>query len=139
MSHSASISSEKVGTVALNTKVTVDGYQATRTSTQQEVWYHVTTSDGKVGWMPAGYVQLQDGRAHDLSWADSTVVANNILQWNSANGVVYPGLVYRRLAECKVFFFGNYAEANNGLGTWYVNTYHFNFPDNIQQYNSDNK
>lgn len=131
--------SKKVGTVALNTKVTVDSYQAARTSTQQEVWYHVTTSDGKVGWMPAGYVQLQDGRAHDLSWADSTVVANNILQWNSANGVVYPGLVYRRLAECKVFFFGNYGEANNGLGTWYINTYHFNFPDNIQQYNSDNK
>ena len=66
--------------------------------------------------------------------SDSTVLANNFLQWNSAGGVVYPGLVWRRLAECKLFFFADYEEANPGSSEYRYNNYGFIFPSNAAQY-----
>ena len=106
---------------------------STRTSTKQEVWYQVSTSGGQVGWMPAGYIQLSGSWTRDLAWADSTVLANNFLQWNKAGGV-QPGLVYRRLAECNIFFFGDYEKAMKANGYWGINYYGFNFPDECAQY-----
>ena len=105
----------------------------TRTSTKQEVWYQVSTSGGQVGWMPAGYIQLSGSWTRDLAWADSTVLANNFLQWNKAGGVV-AGLVWRRLAECKIFFFGNYDEAYHSNANFSYNTYGFHFPEECEQY-----
>ena len=88
-------------------------YQAYRSTTQQEVWYKVKYGD-YTGWMPAGNVRLDGSWTHDLAYADSTVLANNFLQWNQAGGgVVWEGLVIRRLAECKIFFFGNYKAAHS--------------------------
>lgn len=130
---SASTASQQVTTLDIGATVTVTSVSSTRTSTKQEVWYQVTTSGGQVGWMPAGYVQLSGSWTRDLAWADSTVLANNLLQWNKAGGV-QPGLVYRRLAECNIFFFGDYEKAMKANGYWGINYYGFNFPDECAQY-----
>lgn len=130
---SASTASQQVTTLDIGATVTVTSVSSTRTITKQEVWYQVTTSGGQVGWMPAGYVQLSGSWTRDLAWADSTVLANNFLQWNKAGGV-QPGLVYRRLAECNIFFFGDYEKAMKANGYWGINYYGFNFPDECAQY-----
>ena len=130
---SASTASQQVTTLDIGATVTVTSVSSTRTSNKQEVWYQVTTSGGQVGWMPAGYVQLSGSWTRDLAWADSTVLANNFLQWNKAGGV-QPGLVYRRLAECNIFFFGDYEKAMKANGYWGINYYGFNFPDECAQY-----
>ena len=130
---SASTASQQVTTLDIGATVTVTSVSSTRTSTKQEVWYQVSTSGGQVGWMPAGYVQLSGSWTRDLAWADSTVLANNFLQWNKAGGV-QPGLVYRRLAECNIFFFGDYEKAMKANGYWGINYYGFNFPDECAQY-----
>ena len=130
---SASTASQQVTTLDIGATVTVTSVSSTRTSTKQEVWYQVTTSGGQVGWMPAGYVQLSGSWTRDLAWADSTVLANNFLQWNKAGGV-QPGLVYRRLAECNIFFFGDYEKAMKANGYWGINYYGFNFPEECEQY-----
>ena len=63
------------------------------------------------------------------------MVPNNLLQWNIAGGHVYAGLVYRRLCESKIFFFGNYDDDNSSSG-WSKNTYDFPFPDYLSDYDN---
>ena len=120
---SASLTSQQVTTLDIGATVTVTSVSSTRTSTKQEVWYQVTTSGGQVGWMPAGYVQLSGSWTRDLAWADSTVLANNFLQWNKAGGV-----------QRNIFFFGDYEKAMKANGYWGINYYGFNFPDECAQY-----
>lgn len=137
------ISSTIVTELSIGSTVTVRDYfiqtrivknpDGSTTSFYDRYWYQVTTSGGQVGWMPAGYVQLSGSWTRDLAWADSTVLANNFLQWNKAGGVV-AGLVWRRLAECKIFFFGNYDEAYHSNANYSYNTYGFHFPDECAQY-----
>ena len=129
---STSVSSTEVVSVPYGSTITVMDYRVYSSSTQQEVWYQASYN-GKVGWIPAGYVQLSGNYEHDLAYADSTALANNFLQWNKAGGVI-PGLVLRRLAECKIFFFGNYAEADHSHPEYKYNTYGFIFPDDCKQY-----
>lgn len=125
-----SVTSAKIQKVPVNHTVSIVGSQVLKE--KQQVWYKVKYS-GKTGWMPAGYVNIS-GASHDLTYADSTVVANNLLQWNKADGVLYKGLVWRRMAECKIFFFANYAEAYHTNANYDRNTYYFNFPEECKQY-----
>ena len=129
-----SLDSSAIVTVPNGATVTVTDYQAYRSTTQQEVWYKVKYGD-YTGWMPAGYVRLDGSWTHDLAYADSTVLANNFLQWNQAGGgVVWEGLVIRRLAECKIFFFGNYKAATPGDSDYRYNIYGFDFPLSAEAY-----
>ncbi len=129
-----SLDSSAIVTVPNGATVTVTDYQAYRSTTQQEVWYKVKYGD-YTGWMPAGYVRLDGSWTHDLAYADSTVLANNFLQWNQAGGgVVWEGLVIRRLAECKIFFFGNYKAATPGDPDYRYNIYGFDFPLSAEAY-----
>lgn len=128
-----SLDSSVVVTVPHGAEVTVTDYQAYRSTTQQEVWYKVEYGD-YTGWMPTGYVRLSGSWTHDLAYADSTVLANNILQWNQAGGGVWEGLVIRRLAECKIFFFGNYKAATPGDSDYRYNIYGFDFPLGAEAY-----
>lgn len=107
--------------------VSVVGVQVNRSSTKQEVWYRAIYGS-KTGWIPSGYVKLSGSFTRDLNYADSTSLANEFLQWHRAGGRCVPGLVYRRLAECKLFFFGNYTEAVNGHANYRKNTYGFLYP-----------
>ena len=128
-----SLDSSVVVTVPHAAKVTVTDYQAYHSTTQQEVWYKVKYGD-YTGWMPAGNVRLDGSWTHDLAYADSTVLANNILQWNLAGDSVWEGLVIRRLAECKIFFFGNYKAATPGDPDYRYNIYGFDFPLSAEAY-----
>lgn len=120
-------SSSVVQEVPVGSAVSVVGVQVNRSSTKQEVWYRAIYN-GKTGWIPSGYVKLSGSFARDLNYADSTSLANEFLQWHRAGGRCVPGLVYRRLAECKLFFFGNYEEAVNGHANYRKNTYGFLYP-----------
>lgn len=120
-------SSSVVQVVPVGAAVSVVGVQVNRSSTQQEVWYRAIYN-GKTGWLPSGYVKLSGSFTRDLNYADSTSLANEFLQWHRAGGRCVPGLVYRRLAECKLFFFGNYEEAVNGHANYRKNTYGFLYP-----------
>ena len=83
---------------------------STTAAPSRRVWYYVTAGSVK-GWISAGYVKLSGSRQCDLTYVDSTVLANNFLQWNTGG---IDGLVYRRIAECNIFFFGDYDKAMKG-------------------------
>lgn len=64
--------------------------------------------------MRAGDVAFNStsGLTHDLNYVDAYTFGSNLLDWHVAGGNCYIGLYYRRLAEAKVFSYGNYAEAS---------------------------
>lgn len=130
---STSTTSKVLATIPLGTGVTVSESRVIRNAAAQQVWYKVTYS-GKTGWVGSGYVKLSGSRQIDLTYADSTSLGTELLLWHMAGGIV-PGLVYRRLCECKIFFFGNYDEGKpNGYETpnYKKNTYGFVYPDRIK-------
>ncbi len=128
----ASRTSATVSTVPSGARVTVIG--SSYSSTKQQLWYRVKYSS-KTGWIPAGYISLDaSGLVHDLAYADTTSLGNNFLQWHKSGGSCIWGLLARRMAECKIFFFGNYAEAYHSSENYYNNTYDFNFPACCKEY-----
>ena len=64
--------------------------------------------------MRAGDVAFNStsGLTHDLNYVDAYTFGSNLLDWHVAGGNCYIGLYYRRLAEAKVFSYGNYDEAS---------------------------
>lgn len=115
------------------TAVSVTEIKVNRSSTKQEVWYKFSYG-GKTGWMASGYVKLNGNFARDLAYADTTSLANEFLQWHNSGGRVVPGLLYRRLAECKIFFFGNYDEGKTEereSPNYRKNTYGFRYPPSV--------
>lgn len=125
--------SSRTATLGYEVTVSVTDYEVYRSSTQQEVWYYVTAGSVK-GWISAGYVKLSGSRQCDLTYVDSTVLANNFLQWNTGG---IEGLVNRRIAECNIFFFGDYEKAMKASGYWGVNYYGYHFPDDIAYLDSN--
>lgn len=124
----ADIYSTRYLTVPNGKTVTVTGTNRISSDTKQEMWYRVTYN-GTTGWMPAGYVRLNiQNPIYDLNYIDSTTFAYNYLQWHIAGGKHYVGLLRARLAELKIFFFGNYAEASYAHPNYTKNTYGFVFP-----------
>lgn len=116
--------------VPKGTAVSVTEIKVNRSATKQEVWYKLSYG-GKTGWMASGYVKLNGNFTRDLAYADTTSLANEFLQWHRPGGSCTPGLLYRRLAECKIFFFGNYDEGKvDGVETpnYRKNTYKFRYP-----------
>ena len=59
---------------------------------------------------------------------DAYTFGSNLLDWHVAGGNCYIGLYYRRLAEAKVFSYGNYAEASPSNGNYKKNTYGYKVP-----------
>lgn len=127
--------SEVLGTVPGGKQVSVAGLKIFREDRQQ-VWYQVEYG-GKTGWMPAGYVQLS-GYTRDLAYADATSIANNFLQWCHSGKTVIPGLLYRRLAEAKMFLFANYQDAYRSSPDFKINTYGFLYPSDCAAYDFRN-
>ena len=125
--------SSRTATLGYGVTVSVTDYEFYHGSTQQEVWYYVTAGSVK-GWISAGYVKLSGSRQCDLTYVDSTVLANNFLQWNTGG---IEGLVNRRIAECNIFFFGDYEKAMKASGYWGVNYYGYHFPDDIAYLDSN--
>lgn len=127
----ANLSSAAVTTVPHGDRVTVIGTQTV--AAKHQLWYKVRYNS-KTGWVPAGYINLDtSGLVHDLAYADAASLSNNFLQWHKSGGCIY-GLLTRRLAECKIFFFGNYADAYHSSPNYEKNTYGFNYPSCEKEY-----
>ena len=107
-------------------KINLDYY---RDSSTKQSWYKVSAS-GKSGWVRAGDVAFNStsGLTHDLNYVDAYTFGSNLLDWHVAGGNCYIGLYYRRLAEAKVFSYGNYAEASPSNGNYKKNTYGYKVP-----------
>ena len=140
----ADFSGTPLTTVKSGEAVSVIGYTAV--ADRHQVWYQVKYGNS-TGWMPAGKVNLSaTGLTRDLAYADAGTLATNFLEWHKSGSSHIYGLLTRRMAECKVFFFGNYTEAfhsNVDLGpgmqysyspNYTKNTYGFIFPDCCKQY-----
>ena len=123
--HSAS--STQITTLKINTSVNILDYY--RDSSTKQSWYKVSAS-GKSGWVHAGDVAFNStsGLTHDLNYVDAYTFGSNLLDWHVAGGNCYIGLYYRRLAEAKVFSYGNYAEASPSNGNYKKNTYGYKVP-----------
>ena len=123
--HSAS--STQITTLKINTSVNILNYY--RDSNTKQSWYKVSAS-GKSGWVRAGDVAFNStsGLTHDLNYVDAYTFGSNLLDWHVAGGNCYIGLYYRRLAEAKVFSYGNYAEASPSNSNYKKNTYGYKVP-----------
>ena len=123
--HSAS--STQITTLKISTSVNILEYY--RDSSTKQSWYKVSAS-GKSGWVRAGDVAFNStsGLTHDLNYVDAYTFGSNLLDWHVAGGNCYIGLYYRRLAEAKVFSYGNYAEASPSNGNYKKNTYGYKVP-----------
>ena len=123
--HSAS--STQITTLKINTSVNILDYY--RDSSTKQSWYKVSAS-GKSGWVRAGDVAFNStsGLTHDLNYVDAYTFGSNLLDWHVAGSNCYIGLYYRRLAEAKVFSYGNYAEASPSNGNYKKNTYGYKVP-----------
>ena len=122
-----STSSTQITTLKINTSVNILDYY--RDSSTKQSWYKVSAS-GKSGWVRAGDVAFNStsGLTHDLNYVDAYTFGSNLLDWHVAGGNCYIGLYYRRLAEAKVFSYGNYAEASPSNGNYKKNTYGYKVP-----------
>ena len=127
MYHDHSASSTRITTLKINTSVNILDYY--RDSSAKQSWYKVSAS-GKSGWVRAGDVAFNStsGLTHDLNYVDAYTFGSNLLDWHVAGGNCYIGLYYRRLAEAKVFSYGNYAEASPSNGNYKKNTYGYKVP-----------
>ena len=119
--------STQITTLKINTSVNIIDYY--RDSSTKQSWYKVSAS-GKSGWVRAGDVAFNStsGLTHDLNYVDAYTFGSNLLEWHVAGGNCYIGLYYRRLAEAKVFSYGNYAEASPSNGNYKKNTYGYKVP-----------
>ena len=119
--------STQITTLKINTSVNILDYY--RDSSTKQSWYKVSAS-GKSGWVRAGDVAFNStsGLTHDLNYVDAYTFGSNLLDWHVAGGNCYIGLYYRRLAEAKVFSYGNYAEASPSNGNYKKNTYGYKVP-----------
>ncbi len=128
----ASFSSAVLVKVGSGQSVSVIGHKLV--SDKKQAWYQVKYK-GQTGWMPAGKVALSaTGLTRDLAYADAGTLSNNFLQWHKSGSTCIYGLLTRRLAECKVFFFGNYADAYHSSPNYGSNTYGFVYPDCCKRY-----
>lgn len=119
-----------VATLTAGTDITVlemyvDGYQ--------KLWYKVSTGSEE-GWLRGGNITFDGGFTRDLNYMDAQMFAYRLLEWHVAGGKCWPGLLYRRLAEAKIFLYGNYAEASASASNYKYNTYKFQYPSCMSSY-----
>ena len=109
---------------------------AKHNTSDQSTWYQVKLQNGNKYWVRAGYVQLSStsGLVYDLAYTDSVAFGSEMLAWHVAGGNCIPGLLYRRLAEAKIFSFANYAEADMSNANYRVNTYGYIYPSCMAKY-----
>ena len=85
-----------------NTKFTfVDG------KVYNSSWYKIKLSNGTVGYIYKSYASVSGG-TRDLNNVDMDSYLKYYLQYHHAAGSCYWGLLYRRIDEAEVFFYGDY-------------------------------
>ena len=117
------------------TAVTVIDAYTNFTDTKNEVWYKVKIGEGEY-YVRASYVTLDNRSSftRDLSYTDGVAVGSQFLQWHMAGNVCYPGLLWRRLAEAKIFTFANYDDSSYSSPNYKKNTYGYFYPKCLADY-----
>ena len=100
-----------------NTKVTV--VEKTTSS-----WYKVRLSDGTAGYCASEYLTFASTSVRNLNLVDRDAVIAELIQWHHAGGQCVWGLLYRRIDELEVFFYGDYVR--DGSANKYNMKYRWN-------------
>lgn len=81
------------------------------TKLQNNVWYHVKTADGREGYIHKDYVTLGvpavEGEIY-LSLINKAEFTRVILEYHHASSTCIYGLLYRRVDELDLFYYGDY-------------------------------
>ena len=131
---SASDGSSVITTVGNNTSLSV--LETKFLSDSNEMWYKVKTSKGQTGWARGAYIAFNNASQlkHNLKYTDSIAFGTELLAWHKAGGVCLPGLLYRRLAEAKVYSFADYDAAHMSSPNYKKNTYGYHYPSCLASY-----
>ena len=94
--------------LASNTEVTV-------LSTENSAWTQVKLEDGTTGYVSSDYISSRStGGNLDLNFVDRQTLINKFCAYHHAAGECIFGLLYRRVDEMEMFFYGDY-ERNYGV------------------------
>lgn len=102
-------------TMDINTKFTFESASLYNSS-----WYKIKLSDGTVGYIYSSYASASGGN-RDLDNVSKSSYLSNFLAYHHAAGSCYWGLLYRRIDEAEVFFYGDYTRDGSS------NKYHFKY------------
>lgn len=83
-------------------------------------WYKVKLSDGTVGYIYSDYASVMSA-SRSLDDVSKSAYAKNFFAYHHAAGSCYEGLLYRRVDEAEIFFFGDYTRDG------YLNKYGFSY------------
>ncbi len=105
-------------------------------SSSNEMWYQVKTSAGKTGWVRGAYISFTNASSltHNLKYTDAIAFGSEMLAWHKAGGNCLAGLLYRRLAEAKVYSYADYDAAHMSSSNYKKNTYGYHYPSCMTQY-----
>ncbi|MGN0476963.1 MAG: SH3 domain-containing protein [Ruminococcus sp.] len=102
----AGTSYEKIKNLSKNTSVTLLSAQLYNNS-----WYKVKDSSGNTGYIAYKVLKIKSfstAGTRDLRNTIKQDFIDNIFCYHHAGGVCYPGLLYRRIDECEIFYHGDY-------------------------------
>ena len=106
-----------VTTLSENTKFTFEDGKLYNSS-----WYKIKLSNGTTGYIYSQYASASGGSgSRDLNNVSKSQYVSNFFQWHHAAGDCWWGLLYRRIDEAEMFFYGDYE--NDG----WLNKYGFSY------------
>lgn len=72
-------------------------------------WYQVKLTDGSTGYVMTDYISKRSSSGNlDLNYVNKQTLINKICQYHHAGGQCVYGLLYRRVDEMEMFFYGDY-------------------------------
>ena len=74
----------------------------------KSAWYKIKLSDNTVGYINSAYAS-SSSTTRDLANVNKDQLIARFLQYHHAAGSCYWGLLYRRVDEMEIFFYGDYA------------------------------
>ena len=83
-------------------------------------WYHIRLSDGTTGYVYSAYVSAAGGSS-DLANTNKSAFTQIMLQYHHAASTCYYGLLWRRVDEVEMYFYGDYIAdgERNKYGMYY--------------------
>ncbi len=85
-------------------------------------WYYIRLTNGTVGYIYSDYASAKaSGGTRDFNSINKNNFIRNLLQYHHASGACYWGLLYRRIDEAEIFFYGDYEcdGENNKYGFYF--------------------
>lgn len=85
------------------------GTEVTVLSQDDPAWFEVQLADGTTGYVSSDYIsQRATGGDLDLNYVDRQNLINKFCAYHHAAGYCIMGLLYRRVDEMEIFFYGEY-------------------------------